>query len=132
MARVLAAALLLAALPALLAAPAPIPSEPTISDIIDDNNGIQFKWVPAVNSTAATMTCDVACGRQGNGWASVSGGAPNRTLCTFTNGTSVFVGERLCFLMSYCAIGIDAFMAKRAADALPLELQRPNCSAVAT
>jgi hypothetical protein len=95
MARFLAAALLLAALPAILAqSAAPIPAEPVpdvAASIAQDT--IETAWRNMINTTSVNVTCENACRAQGNGWAMLHAGTTTRALCAVRSRASIFVGE---------------------------------------
>jgi hypothetical protein len=92
MSRILAAALLLAALPALLAQPRP--SEPVPESAVSiAQDSIEVAFQPMINSTATTVTCDTACKAKGRGWDSLYAGTRNRTMCTVRVGSTMMVGE---------------------------------------
>jgi hypothetical protein len=91
----LAAALLLAALPAILAQkPAPVPAEPVPeSGVSAAQDTIDTTWTKMINTTAANITCENACRNVGNGWAMLHAGTPTRALCSVRAGNAIFVGE---------------------------------------
>uniref|UniRef100_A0A383VM06 Apple domain-containing protein n=1 Tax=Tetradesmus obliquus TaxID=3088 RepID=A0A383VM06_TETOB len=92
MSRILAAALLLAALPALLAQQAPRPQEPIPESAVSiAQDGIEFAFRPFNASNPKATTCETTCSST-YGWASLYAGTQNRTLCTMKVGSSIMVG----------------------------------------